>query len=651
MERRRAMAADEVSAVGEVVIQAAGLEKHYGRRRRRVEAVRNVSFEVNRGEIFGLIGPDGAGKTSIIQMLAAVLEPDRGAASVGGINVVSDSDRVKAFVGYMPQGLGLNLYDSLSVEENIEFFRDLRKLPEGIYRRNVRDLLDMTRLTPFLDRRARNLSGGMRQKLGLICTLIHLPDVLLLDEPTTGVDPISRRDFWQIIHRLIEERQVSVLLTTSYMDEAERCHRVALLNQGQIIAHGRPDSLKAEVKGESVRLVAEPQREALVFLGKCPGVQSAEFFGREIRVSMTAEPEEICSYLSNRGIKVNSLVRCEAGLEDLFVQALPAESDKISAAFSMAKPVTSSEEIAARTKSLTRRFGSFTALQDVDLVVKTGEIFGLLGPNGAGKTTLMRILCGLLEPSAGSAEVGGFDVARERSQVWSHIGYMSQRFSLYRDLTVIENLRLYAGLYSVRGKDFGRIIESLGLSGFERRLTSALPLGLRQRVSLACAMLHEPPVLFLDEPTSGVDPAARRTFWEIIYSLSRKSRVTIFISTHYADEAEHCDRLGFMSEGELIAIGAPGDLRSASEKRAGQLLAVTTPQFRAAFELIAGVFPGVTLYGSSIHVRSHDPDADRLRILSLLENSGSTGVQISSQPLPMEAVFIDYIEAAEVAYA
>lgn len=301
--------------------------------------------------------------------------------------------------------------------------------------------------------------------------------------------------------------------------------------------------------------------------------------------------------------------------------------------------------------SVTRRFDTFVAVDRVDLSVTKGEVFGLLGPNGAGKTTLIKMMCGLLEPSEGNIKVAGFDVLKQRRQVWTHVGYMSQRFSLYRDLTVIENLKLYAGLYGVKNRDFKKVMEPLGLSGLKDRLARDLPLGMRQRLALACALLHEPPVLFLDEPTSGVDPVARRAFWDIIYTLSRESGVTIIVSTHYMVEAEYCDRLGLMHQGRLIATDTPFNLKSTSEKHSGSLISISTSDFRRAFDLIAGPFPQALLYGSRVHLRTFNPESDKARALDFLRDVGITDVEIRLQPLSMEETFTDYIRASEEIHA
>ncbi len=554
------------------VIRVENLCKSY----KKVKAVDNVSFCVNRGEVFGLIGPDGAGKTSIIQILAGVLKAESGKAFVNEIDVTKNPEKVKSLIGYMPQGLGLNLYDSLSIEENIDFFRGLRLIPEEVFEKNKKTLLEITRLTPFLQRQAKALSGGMRQKLALVCTLLHLPDVILLDEPTTGVDPLSRQDFWNIIHGLVRQRGVTVLLTTSYMDEAERCHRVALMHEGRILLQGKPEEL-----------------------GNLEEIFIERVTGRRLET----EDLKLKRYSFNKGKKL--IISCH---------------------------------------SVTKTFGKFKAVDDVNLNVMEGEILGLLGPNGAGKTTLIKMMCGLLPPSDGEIKITGYDVKKDKSKVWDIIGYMSQKFSLYRDLTVRENMRLYAGLYSVKKNDFAEIIEMIGLKGFEERLTKDLPLGIRQRVALACALLHEPPVLFLDEPTSGVDPVARRSFWKIIFQLSREKNVTVLVSTHYMDEAENCDRLCLMHNGKVIADGSPEELKRNSEKISGSLIQLKTEKFMEAYELISKEFKEVSIYGSKIFIRSFVPDTTKLRINEILRAAGIIKFEITSIAVPLQEAFVDYIK-------
>ncbi|HET7696222.1 MAG TPA: ATP-binding cassette domain-containing protein [Vicinamibacterales bacterium] len=642
------------------ILEVRDLRRRYGRLA-PVEAVRGVSFTARRGEIFGLIGPDGAGKTSIIQMLAGVLRPHGGAASVEGLDVVRAGEAVKRRIGYMPQGLGSNLYDSLTVHENIEFFRDLRKLPDDVYRRNRAELLAATRLAPFLDRRAANLSGGMRQKLALICTLIHLPDILLLDEPTTGVDPISRQEFWQIIGRLVEIRRATVLVSTSYMDEAERCHRIALLYAGAIVAEGTPEDVRRRARGHFVRLAAVPQATALRLLRERRDVQSTEVFGDELHVNFHGELRDIERALLGGGVTLGEVALQEPGLEDVFLQLLSVQPTEPSpAGISMRRdaererplvdpgmPPTDRGGVPVQCRAVTRRFGAFTAVEAVNLAVRRGEIFGLLGPNGAGKTTLIKMMCGLLEPGAGSIEIGGIDVRSERERVWTAIGYMSQRFSLYQDLTVNQNLQLYADLYGLQRSAYADLVARLGLDPFASRLTGDLPIGVRQRVSLLCAVLHHPSTVFLDEPTSGVDPHARRLFWDLIYALSRDAGITVLVSTHYMDEAAHCDRLGLMHQGRLIAEGSPAELRQQSEERSGGLLAIRTADPRRAWQLLSRVRPQAVVYGDHIRVRTFQPDSDRAALAGALADEGIDRVRIETVPISMDEAFIDFVRRAE----
>jgi ABC-2 type transport system ATP-binding protein len=620
-----------------------------------------VSFEVSRGEIFGLIGPDGAGKTSIVQILAGVLSADGGSASVCGIDVLRRPESVKPLIGYMPQGLGLNLYDALTVDENIAFFRDLRRVPAAQFRENRERLLRMTRLAAFVERPAGTLSGGMRQKLALICTLLHLPDILLLDEPTTGVDPISRRDFWTIIHDLVASRRATVLLTTAYMDEAERCHRVALMHRGRFVAQGAPEDLIAAVPGTLVSIGGVAPERVIAAATMWPETESVAMFGSEAHVLLRdgAVAEEA---LRAAGLDEAQVRRIPVGLEDVFVHALgpgaPAagRSAGMDAGAVIGRKPEAADDGAIRMHGLTRRFGRFVAVDSVTLSIGSGEIFGLLGPNGAGKTTLIKMLCGLDPPSEGDARVVGLELRdrRAREALRGRIGYMSQRFSLYRDLTVTGNLELYAGLYGLSRRTtrqrIATLLDALGLGTEAGRLTEALPLGLRQRVALAGALLHEPQVLFLDEPTSGVDPLARRQFWAIIHQMARRSGITVLVSTHYMDEAEHCGRLGLMHRGRLIAAAPPAELKRQATVRSGPVVAVQTPDFAAAFARLVPRFPGAALYGRRIQWRSLRPDEDVAAARAVLGEAG-LAAELSQQELSMEDAFVDFIERAGVADA
>ncbi len=551
------------------VIKVKNLSKVYG----KLKAVEEVSFEVEKGEVFGLIGPDGAGKTTIINVLTGVLEPSSGEAYINGINVVKEPEKIKRLIGYMPQGLGLNLYDNLTVEENINFFKDLRLISENIFQRNKEILLEITRLKPFLSRPAKVLSGGMRQKLALICTLLHLPEVILLDEPTTGVDPLSRQDFWEIIYTLVQEREITVLLTTAYMDEAERCNKIALIHKGKIFLQDKPENI----------------------------------------------PD----------------------LEEAFIEAVSGEKPK--PLLKQISPFSEKEANILICNKVSKLFGKFKAVDRVSLEVKKGEILGLLGPNGAGKTTLIKMMCGLLSPSEGEIFISGHNVEKEKVKVWELIGYMSQKFSLYKDLTVLENIKLYAGLYGVKNENFGELLEKLGLLGWEGRLVKDIPFGIKQRLALFCAVLHKPVIVFLDEPTSGVDPVARRSFWEMIYFLSREEGMTVILSTHYMDEAENCDRIGLMNKGRLIALGTPEELKINSEKISGKLLQIKTSEFREVFKKLKSVFPNLSLYGNKILLRTFNLEKDKERIEKFLTEEGIFKVEISQTLPSLQETFIDFI--------
>ncbi len=579
---------------GTPLIEVVGLAKRY----RRVEAVSDVSLVIYPGEIFGLLGPDGAGKSTIMQVLAGVLWPDRGHAVVEGIDVLRDPERVKARIGYMPQGLGLNLYDDLTVDEHLRFFAELRGIPADRFREHRETLLEITRLGPAADRLARHLSGGMRQKLGLACALIHFPDVLLLDEPTTGVDPLSRRDFWQIISQLSRERGMTALVSTPYLDEAERCHRVALMSRGRLLATAHPDIAAALLPTPPQG--GEPTLED-VFVALMTDGQSG------LRESRATTHEQVPS-------------RVPASLDS----TPPIEVD-----------------------GMTKRFGPTTAVDGVSFAVRPGEIFGFLGPNGAGKTTTIKMLTGLLRPTDGRGYVAGYDVRSQPDAIKAAIGYMSQRFSLYPDLTVSENLGLYARVYGLSGRRKRErqdaVVAITGLQEWRGMLARDLPLGIRQRLALASAILHEPRVLFLDEPTSGVDPLARRQFWDLIAGLSRAQGVTVLVTTHYMKEAELCDRLALIHRGRLIALGEPAALRAEAEARRGRVLEVASPEFRDVAAVLMPLYPDLVFFGSRIHVFTRDPAQEQQRILAALEGGGASA-SIREAPMAMDEVFATFIE-------
>ena len=620
-------------------------------RRGRIRAVHDVSFTVRPGEVFGLIGPDGAGKTSVLQVLAGVLRADTGRVRVQDVDVLRDPEAVKEAIGYMPQGLGLNLYDSLTVEENIEFFRDLRRVERERYVENRARLLRMTRLERFLDRPAGALSGGMRQKLALICTLIHLPDVLLLDEPTTGVDPISRRDFWSIIHTLVVGRGVTVLMTTAHMDEAERCHRVSLMHVGAVIASGRPEELTARLAGRVWSIRAPHPDDVVEVLTGAAGTQSVGIAGGEVRVLSRDPGRNPGEVLAAAGLGGASVEAVRPSFEDVFVEQLTREprAPSLAARSLLGAPRATLAGSAVVAERLTCRFGTFTAVDAVSLTLGGGEILGLLGPNGAGKTTLIRMLCGIQAPAGGTATVAGFDVRRAPAALRGHIGYMSQRFSLYTDQTVLENLHLAAGLYGIpRGERPGRfdaLLSRLGLQGLGDRQPRVLPLGVRQRLALACAILHEPRVLFLDEPTAGVDPLARRQFWDLVHLLAHRHGVAVLVSTHYMDEATHCDRLGFMHEGRLVGLGPPSELTTRAHAEGGPMLSVEAPEFARAFTLLQPRFPDAMLHGRHIRWQTREPERDTRLAREALAAAG-LAASVETRPLSMEDTFVSVLRAA-----
>ncbi|HEY3307531.1 MAG TPA: ATP-binding cassette domain-containing protein [Desulfuromonadaceae bacterium] len=548
-------------------------------------AVDSLSLSISKGELFGLVGSDGAGKTTTLRMLTGMIEPTSGEAHILGCPSTNLSP-VQGEIGYMSQRFGL--YPDLTVAENIRFYADLFGVSSAERKSRSERLLAFSGMAPFINRQAGRLSGGMKQKLGLCCALIHKPKILLLDEPTNGVDPVSRRDFWRILNELRSEG-VSIVVATAYLDEAERCDRVGLLHQGRLLACDKPVELRRLTIGTILEVREIDARRTLHLLrDKLPG-STMNLFGDRLHL-MTDDPVTTTrlleKLLAEAGLPHPRIERVEPILEDVFVSMMGnqprqpsasaplqeghqgwsgAHAGKISPRLS-SLPVDVGAPPAVTLDRLSKRFGDFTAVDGVSLTVPRGQIFGFLGPNGAGKSTTIRMLCGILPPTSGAGLVAGFDIAREPERIKENIGYMSQRFSLYEDLTVEENIAFYAGVYRLptvkRRERTEWVIEMAGLT--ERRSSNAGELsgGWRQRLALGCAILHEPPIVFLDEPTSGVDPLSRRKFWELIYSLADNG-VTIFVTTHYMDEAEYCDRLALIYRGQLVAIGTPEELKRA----------------------------------------------------------------------------------------
>lgn len=539
----------------------------------RVEALREVTLSVEAGALTALVGPDGAGKTTLMRLMAGLLRPDAGRLTVLGLDVAAQPQAVQDRISYMPQRFGL--YEDLSVLENLNLYADLHGVPEAERRARFDRMLEMTDMARFTARPAGKLSGGMKQKLGLACTLVRSPDLLLLDEPSVGVDPLSRRDLWQIVQQLVEAEGLSVIVSTSYMDEAERCAQVFVMNEGRLLAEGSPATLRARAKGLS--FVAETPaglaaRDLQARLIDRPDlVVDAVPQGGNVR--FIRQPEALEADLNALLGAVPVAPRAEE-LEDTFMMLLRGAAEAPKA------PVATPEPLAAKTKTsgpvivvkdLLRTFGDFTAVARTSFEVERGEIFGLLGPNGAGKTTTFRMLCGLLPASGGQLQVAGRDLRRARAEARGRIGYVAQKFALYGTLTVEENLQFFGRAYGLRGRGLRQRIAAM-LAQFDldpKAQSGLLPGGYKQRLAMATGLLHEPEILFLDEPTSGIDPLARRAFWRTITRLSQ-SGVTIIITTHFMEEAEYCDRIAIQDAGEMLAIGTPREVRALAGDRGAQ---------------------------------------------------------------------------------
>ncbi|MEJ0016659.1 MAG: ATP-binding cassette domain-containing protein [Acetobacteraceae bacterium] len=530
-------------------------------------ALDGVSAAIQPGAITGLVGPDGAGKTTLLRLMAGLLRPAGGRVVVLGHDMATDAAAAHPAIGYMPQRFGL--YEDLSVAENLDLFADLHAMAPALRAERVARLLRFTGLAPFTARLAGQLSGGMKQKLGLACALLSRPRLLLLDEPSVGVDPASRRELWAIVTAMLEEGRadgMAVVWATAYLDEAARCASVLLLHEGRLLAQGPPAVFLAPLGGRVFRLdvAAQGRRAVARQAASHPAVLDAQVAGDALRIVLR-EGAVMPDASALGGIALRPVApRFEDGFVALLAPPAGAAPPPQHTAPVAAKGRDGSTD-AITVADLVRRFGTFTAVDHVSFTVRRGEIFGLLGPNGAGKSTIFRMLCGLLRPSGGQARVAGADLMRAPADARARIGYMAQRFSLYAELSVRENLRFFARVYGLGRAAQGRAIEA-ALADFElvdtaSSVAGTLPLGLKQRLALAAALLHGPDILFLDEPTSGVDPLTRREFWTRIGALA-DAGVTILVTSHFMDEAEYCDRLGIVSQGRLAAVDTPAALRA-----------------------------------------------------------------------------------------
>ena len=535
-----------------------GLVKHFG----DTTALDGISARIRGGRLTGIVGPDGAGKTTLMRCLAALMLPSEGSISVCGLDVATRGDAIHEITGYMPQRFGL--YEDLTVRENMALYADLRGLDAGPGGELFARLLGFTGLAPFSKRLAGALSGGMKQKLGLACALMARPKVLLLDEPSVGVDPVSRQDLWYMVQELVAEG-MAVVWSTAYLDEAESCQEVLLLSAGKIVFDGPPQDLTSRLRDRSylMRDIRGNRRLALTEGLQLPGVRDGVIQGASVRLVLAqgAGIEEITGLAQAYDAR---LVPAPARFEDAFIDLLGGGPGGVSGIAARMAPIPQRDGVMVRCQDLTKRFGDFTATSNISFDVQQGEILGLLGPNGAGKSTTFKMLCGLIRPTSGVAEVAGLDLRRSPGRAKIQLGYMAQKFSLYGPLSVRQNLDFFAGIYGLgrarRRERVQEMIEIFELGPLLDRSPDDIPLGFKQRLALACALMHRPKVLFLDEPTSGVDPITRREFWTHINGLARKG-VTIMVTTHFMDEAEYCDRVAMLSRAQLIALDTPDALK------------------------------------------------------------------------------------------
>ena len=553
-----------------------------------VQALQGINMQIKTGQLTALVGPDGAGKTTFLRLIAGLYKPTAGSLEVLGMDVAKDPQSVQERISYMPQKFGL--YEDLSIQENLDLYADLHGVPMNVRKERFARLLKITDLARFTERPAGKLSGGMKQKLGLACTLVRSPELLLLDEPSVGVDPLSRRDLWSIIEQLVREENLSVILSTAYMDEAERCHEVYVMLDGQVLKQGTPDELTAQAQAQTWQVKPSPDMKARVLqahlLDNQHYIADAVPKGDVVRFITRTESPSLPADLLPKGVVAEPRA---AELEDAFMlllheakhiqkTVLAQENLALDPSITLIEnsdpPQVKTEQNVKQqlekpvivVKDLVRTFGDFTAVASTSFDVSRGEIFGLLGPNGAGKTTTFRMLCGLLPASSGMLEVAGMNLRTARAQARAKIGYVSQKFALYGNLSVLDNLKFFGGAYGLSGKQLKQQIDK-ALLQFELKpyaKSGDLPNGFKQRLSMAAALLHQPEIVFLDEPTSGIDPLARRSFWYTIGELANQG-MTIIVTTHFMEEAEYCDRIAIQDAGKLLAIGTPQQIRGMTQ--------------------------------------------------------------------------------------
>jgi len=563
----------QTPAATDVVLAVRNLTKEFSSKKGpAIQALRDVSLNALRGQVTGLVGADGAGKTTLIRTAAGLIVPTSGTVTVLGLDSMVDTIEIQSRVGYMPQKFGL--YQDLTVTENMNLYADLQGVPSSERKDRYHRLLRMTGLEPYTRRMAGALSGGMKQKLGLACSLIKSPEMLLLDEPTVGVDPISRRELWKIVYELVEKDGIGVLLSTAYLDEAERCDYVVVLHEGEKLAQGTPREFKERV-GQKVALVGpspdiKPRQIQTHLVGKAHIIDATIRSGKVRVVTDVYGTEAVADALPEKWPA--TIKSTPPTFEDAFMTLIPHKESrfKINPVDETSGKTIRNEEVVVRTMDLQKFFGDFEAVKGLTFEVRRGEIFGLLGPNGAGKSTTFRMLCGLLEVSGGQISVAGHNLRHSPSRARSHLGYMAQQFSLYGQLSVQENLRFFGKAYGLGGNRLRQRMDwaftEFGLGKWREKAAGRLPGGYKQRLAMAVSLLHEPEILFLDEPTSGVDPLARREFWLRINGFAEQG-VTVVVTTHFMEESEYCDRMLIMSLGESLAMGTPSEIRALARSK------------------------------------------------------------------------------------
>ncbi|MEH2179027.1 ATP-binding cassette domain-containing protein [Nostoc sp.] len=638
------------SSLPTTAIEVRNLHKHYG----NLAAVRGIDLSIHKGEMFGLIGPDGAGKTSTFHILGGVME-----TTAGEVQIFNQPARdARLITGYLTQQF--SLYLDLSIDENLRYAAGLRQVADDLLKERRNKYLKLMNLERFGDRLVGQLSGGMKQKLALCCALVSQPEVLLLDEPTTGVDPVSRREFWDVLGELSAEG-MTIVVATPYLDEAERCHRVALMYSGQIHEIGTPADLRANLGLHrlEVRTANLEATEEILSQTTQTNIVDVQTFGDRLDVlvkDINSGETQVRELLQQHKLPSPSIEHGEPTLENVFVTRLRQQG---SAPQFFPFPRYRKRGLEIRDKgtnalaiyahNLSRVFGKFQAVKDVNVEVRYGEIFGLLGANGAGKTTTIKMLCGLLEASGGEISLGGETGNLRSADLRRRIGYMSQKFTLYDDLTILQNLEFYSGVYGVprklRREKIDWVIATCGLEGQANMITGQLPGGWKQRVAFGACVMHEPDILFLDEPTSGVDPLARRQFWKLINDFARNG-TAILVTTHYLEEAEQCNRMSFMVAGETVAEGSPSSVKASQP---GQLIEIIVNQNQVASKILKQHFESwrISIFANSLHVVLDHPEQEINQLTQLLKANQITINSLRPIPFSLEDAFIGIVQRSQ----